>query len=126
MTVAREPDARQVVRAGELAFWIEGRCIAIGYGRTPSARGNEIRLAARTNIWGRALGDVREFEQVQSGVCISVEIQSDSNSQMRSPGPAGASQRLDLCGASVQIQCLDAAFPPLQEGGTGWGWGWSP
>lgn len=75
----RETDARDVVQPGELAFWIEGRCIAIGYGRTPISRGDEIRLAARTNIWGRALGDVRQLKQVQSGVPISVEILPDSD-----------------------------------------------
>lgn len=74
---AREADARDVVQPGELAFWIEGRCIAIGYGRTPISRGDEIRLAARTNIWGRALGDVQQLRQVQSGAPISVEILSD-------------------------------------------------
>lgn len=77
--VAREPDARDVVQPGELAFWVEGRCIAIGYGRTPVSRGDEIRLAARTNIWGRALGDVRQLRQVPPGAPISVEILSAGN-----------------------------------------------
>ena len=58
---------------GELAFWVEGDSIAIGYGRTPISQGNEIRLAARTNIWGRALGDVKQLESVQPGTAITVE-----------------------------------------------------
>ena len=71
--VKREADARDVVQPGELAFWVEGDSIAIGYGRTPISQGNEIRLAARTNIWGRALGDVKQLNAVKPGAPIRVE-----------------------------------------------------
>jgi hypothetical protein len=74
VTAELESDARDVVSAGELAFWVEGSCIAIGFGPTPISVGNEIRLAARTNIWADSNDDVRQLASVQAGDVIRVEI----------------------------------------------------
>jgi len=71
--VRKEADAKDVVEVGELAFWVEGDSIAIGFGPTPVSRGKEIRLAARTNIWGKALGSLTRLRQVKDGDPISVE-----------------------------------------------------
>ncbi|MBI4005580.1 MAG: hypothetical protein HY356_02825 [Gammaproteobacteria bacterium] len=74
LNVEKEPDARDVVEQGELAFWVEGQCIAIGYGTTPVSHGNEIRLADTTNIWGRSLTDVRSLAQVKDGDPVLVKL----------------------------------------------------
>jgi hypothetical protein len=69
----REPDARDVVQPGEIAYWVEGHCIAIGFGRTPISRGDEIRLAARTNIWARSRDDVKALRTAKDGDRVRVE-----------------------------------------------------
>ena len=69
--VTLEADARDVVEAGEIAFWVEGRCIAVGFGPTPASHGNEIRLAAAVNIWGHA-DDVHGFAACAHGDPVTV------------------------------------------------------
>lgn len=68
-----EDDARAIVAAGEIAFWVEGQCIAIGFGPTPISQGEEIRLAARTNIWADAIDDVQALKTVHSGDSVRVD-----------------------------------------------------
>lgn len=73
VSLDREAGARDVIEAGEIAFWVEGDAIAIGYGRTPVSRGDEIRLASPVNIWAQAETDVKELAAVGGGAPIRVE-----------------------------------------------------
>lgn len=67
-----EEDAKDVVQLGELAYWVEGNCIAIGFGPTPISHADEIRLAARTNIWADSDYDLTTLKNVRSGDTINV------------------------------------------------------
>jgi uncharacterized protein len=70
--VAREREARALVTPGEIAYWPDGRCIAIGFGRTPISQGNETRLASPCNVFAQALGDVKALRQVKAGARVTV------------------------------------------------------
>jgi len=67
-----EKNAKDVVLPGEIAFWVQGQAIAIGFGPTPISQNNEIRLAAKINVWAHALSDVRELKRVKPGDKVAV------------------------------------------------------
>ena len=70
---SREANAKDVIEPGEIAFWVEGSCVAIGFGRTPISQGDEIRLAAKTNIWAVTEDDVKKLAVVRPGQKINID-----------------------------------------------------
>jgi hypothetical protein len=70
----READARAVVTPGEIAYWPDGPCIAIGFGRTPISKGDECRLASPCNIFAKATSDVKALGKIRAGTKIKVSL----------------------------------------------------
>jgi hypothetical protein len=68
-----EENAKEIVEEGDLGFWLSGSGFCIFFGPTPISRVGEIRPASPVNIFGKVLGDVKQFSQVQDGGKIRIE-----------------------------------------------------
>ena len=66
------PTAKEVVEIGDMAYWPEGSCFCIFWGRTPASKGNEIRAASEVNVFGR-IKNAKVFSKVKNTDLIVLE-----------------------------------------------------
>ena len=71
-----EADSKDVFKLGEIAYWVDGNAIAIGFGPTPASKGKEIRLVSKCNRWGDAVNpsDLLKLKQSLDSDKIIVDL----------------------------------------------------
>ncbi len=67
VAVELEPEATEVVLAGDLGYWPTGRAFCIFFGPTPASNENEIRAASPVNVFGRLEGNLNDLGKVKDG-----------------------------------------------------------
>jgi uncharacterized protein len=73
LSLARAPDAREIVNKGELGYWPDGSSFCIFFGKTPMSRADEIRAASAVNIFGMVTDDSTVLTAVPDGCRITID-----------------------------------------------------
>lgn len=68
-----EEGADEIVKEGDIAYWPEGSCFCIFFGKTPVSKGNEIRAASKVNVFGKIKGDAKVFSNVKDGDLVVLQ-----------------------------------------------------
>ena len=68
-----EDNATEVVEEGDIAYWPEGCCFCIIFGKTPNSTEDEIMAASKVNIFGKIMGDPTIFKTVKNGDLVVLE-----------------------------------------------------
>ena len=76
LNIREESDATDIMNLGEIAFWMQGNSIAIGFGPTPVSISDEIRLINKANIWADALNPdiLLNLKKVTQGSEIKITL----------------------------------------------------
>lgn len=74
LSLAQEPDARAEVEVGDLAYWPAGPAFCIFFGPTPISTGDQPRAYSPVNVFGKVLGDAKQFKGIPKGAVVKVTI----------------------------------------------------
>jgi len=66
-------DAVEKVEIGDLAYWPDGQCFCIFFGKTPASTDSEIRPASPVNPIGRFTGNPDHWKKVHPGAGIKLQ-----------------------------------------------------
>lgn len=65
--------AAETVDLGDLAYWPEGQCFCIFFGRTPISKPGEIRPATSVNIIGKIENNFENLKIVKENETVMIE-----------------------------------------------------
>jgi hypothetical protein len=72
LALEQEPDAREDVEVGEIAYWPAGSALCVFFGPTPASKGSKPRAYSPVNVCGNISGDARIFKRASQGDIVRV------------------------------------------------------
>ncbi len=70
--VNQEPDAKEEVEVGDIAYWPIGLAFCIFFGKTPVSTGNKPRAYSPVNVFGKIEGSPDALKAVRSQSLVQV------------------------------------------------------
>ena len=74
LTIEQEPDARQDVEVGDLAYWPAGPAFCIFFGPTPVSAGDQPRAYSPVNVFGRVMDNLQLLKSISNGATIRITL----------------------------------------------------
>ncbi len=71
-----EGDAREIVEAGDLAFWPDGSAFCVFFGKTPASTTDKPQAYSKVNIFGKIQGPLETLYQIRNGEKILITLSS--------------------------------------------------
>ncbi|NIA07814.1 MAG: hypothetical protein GWP14_09330 [Actinobacteria bacterium] len=78
LDVKEEPQARTLMKVGELAVWPPGSALCIFFGSTPASTGDEPVAASKVNPIGRVNSQLEPLKKLGSSIKVRVELAKTS------------------------------------------------
>lgn len=73
LEIKERENARQVMDVGDIAYWREGKCFCIFFGRTPMSNDDKPIAADLVNVFGKVKGDIDILKKSEDGEGIRIE-----------------------------------------------------
>jgi hypothetical protein len=68
-----EESAQEEVEIGDVAYWIEGQCVCIFFGRTPISKTEKPRAYSPVNVFAKVVSNLKVLKTAVPGSVIRVE-----------------------------------------------------
>ena len=73
LKIKEKENTKQIMEVGDIAYWIEGNCFCIFFGKTPLSRDNKPVAADLVNVFGKIKGDIAILKKSEDGEEIKIE-----------------------------------------------------
>ena len=68
-----EENAQENVEVGDVAYWPEGRCICIFFGKTPVSTNEKPKAYSPVNVFAKITGNISVLKNIVPGSVVRVE-----------------------------------------------------